>query len=135
MNTIIAKIKTLVKASYADIILIVAIALITFTSFRFGQMSSDSNPKKAIVFKEAPEGYSKIPELGSKPSKITYEKSISTLDISKEPVYASKKSKNKYFHYKSCPSFKQLSQTNLITFLNASDAISKGYTQAPNCNL
>lgn len=134
MHSIISNIIRIVKDKHLDIILALMIATITYTSFRFGQISSSSLEKKAIVFSEAPEGYEKIPALGSKPDiKTNTTKAKPKIDISTEPVYASKRSKNKYYHYSSCPSFKQLSKANLLTFINSEQARANGFNLAPNC--
>lgn len=136
MELIIAKIKRIVKGNIGDILLSLLIILITVSSFRFGQIYDKDNVKTPVVFKEAPEGYAKIPVLGSKPQKDDKNSHYSGISrsLDNEQVFASKKSKNKYFHYKNCPSFKQLSQANLLTFSNYKEAQSKGYSQAPNCN-
>ncbi len=122
----IAKLINFVKAHQTDIVLALAIILITAISFNLGKASSLNGQKAQIkITGEMQNGQS--PEnknsLNSKPSALN----------PNPMVVASKNSKGKLYHFTYCPGASMIAEKNKITFPNEAAAIAAGYTLAGNC--
>lgn len=128
----LAKFLQLVKIYQADIILALAVVLISVTAFNLGKISAINKAKTPITITEPGDGvqgsgYSQRPgdskSMNPKPS---------TLNPT-SPVVASKNSTGKLYHFPWCSSGSKIAEKNKITFATEAAAISAGYTLAGNC--
>ncbi len=124
----LAKLLNLVKTYQADIVLAIAIVLITVTSFNLGKISASSNRKLPITttqpWEEARGSASGLETEITKTSPV-----LNTATL----VVASKASKSKVYHYPWCSSGSNIAEKNKITFESEAAAIATGYTLAGNC--
>ncbi len=114
-----------VKTYQADIILALAVILISITAFNLGKISVSNQQKAQLTITEQNVTNTSIPtnnnfEKRAKLNADTY-------------VIASKNSTAKVYHFPWCASGSKISEKNKITFANETEAISAGYTLASNC--
>lgn len=107
-----------IKQNQADVILTIAVALISITSFNLGKISANQQKKIPITITQ-PES---TDSLNTKPS---------TLNAAS--VVASKASKSKVYHFPWCAGASNIAEKNKITFASEVAAISANYTLASNC--
>lgn len=127
------KLIKLIKLYQADIILAIAVVLISITAFNLGKISAFKQQKTPITITE--------PQIANKPETGGYSKpgvpksSLATRiqKLETNPVVASKKSTGKVYHFSWCPGASKISDKNKITFANEAAAITAGYTLAGNC--
>ena len=112
------------KQYQADVILALAVILISVTAFNLGRISA-LNKQKAQITITQPE--SRIQNLGSN------QKSEPVNSLNAGPVIASKNSSGKLYHFPWCSSASKIADKNKITFATETAAISAGYTLAGNC--
>ena len=114
-----------IKTHQSDIILVVAIALISAISFNLGKMSVLTGRKASIELVGGENASQAANANGTTASQMA---------VKKDPtVVASKNSKNKLYHFTWCPGASQIAEKNKITFSNEAAAITAGYTLAGNC--
>src|SRR3989344_5880718 len=126
MNSILAKILSIVKLHQKDIFLGFCIVLISIIGFNLGQINA----------------------LQKTPIKITGEANVyqatagNSILINKKPipaqlkdprVVASKASTTKKYHFTYCPGAKQIKESNKLWFETDVAAQKVGYTLAGNC--
>lgn len=119
-----------VKIHQTDTVLVIAIALITITSYNLGKISVSRNSKTPVTILE-PDNFQDIvrPDVGEG----SLPKNPSTTLRVNQPVLVSKKSKSKLYHFTWCPGAGQIAEANKLTFTNEQAAITAGYTLAGNC--
>lgn len=126
----LSKLFNFIKIHQNDAVLVVAIVLITITSYNLGKISVFHNSKTPVTILE-PDNSQDIVRLdvgeGSLP------KNPSTTLRVNQPVLVSKKSKSKLYHFTWCPGAGQITEANKLTFANEQAAITAGYTLAGNC--
>ncbi len=113
----LAKFFQLIKLRQSDIVLAVAVILITIISFNLGKISSLNGQKAQI----------KVTGGENAPQTTSY--SLPT----NLPVVASKNSKGKLYYFSWCSGALKIAEKNKITFPNETAAIAAGYTLAGNC--
>ena len=118
----LSKLLNFVKTYQSDIILTVAIILITLVSFNLGKISALNSQKAQIKIMggESTRGARVI---------LT----PATPAMRDQTVVASKNSKGKLYHFTYCPGASMIAEKNKITFPNEVAAIAAGYTLAGNC--
>jgi hypothetical protein len=119
----IAKFIKLVKTHQADMVLVVAIVLISITSFNLGKMSVLKASKPSLTITQ-PENLAQIGVKSSTSPKPT--------PIRDQTVVASKNSK--LYHFTYCPGASKIADKNKLTFPNETAALAAGLTLAGNCN-
>ncbi len=111
-----------------DVVLVLAVVLITITSYNFGKIMAFQSLKTPIKISELnlPQdivrhtiGDSGTPKPETTPKDQT--------------VVASKKSNPKLYHFTWCPGASKIAIRNKVTFINEATAIAAGYTLAGNC--
>jgi hypothetical protein len=121
-KNIITKLTAIVKANQQEIILALAVSLITITSYNLGKISAFNSLKTPI----------KITQEGSEVA----DPALGTPEANKaqDPtVVASKNSKSKLYHFTWCSGASRIAAQNKISFPNEAAAIAAGYTLAGNC--
>lgn len=126
MPIILTKIKELVKILKSEILLVLAIILISATSYNLGKISAIKNIKTPITLKQDSVNFAT--EL-----KSNYTGTSSGVGDSNRQVFASKKSKAKLYHFSWCPGASKIASQNKLTFVTEAAAISAGFTLAGNC--
>jgi hypothetical protein len=116
------------KDYQSDIIIAVAVILMTYTGYNVGKLVAFNSLKTEISVENPIKSNDIVRHDGGVVSSSTSPK---TDDIS---VVASSKSKSKLYHFKWCPGAGQISPANLLTFRTESDAIAAGYKLASNCS-
>src|SRR3989344_3380445 len=101
----------------------ITIILVALLSFGIGRLTSVGNSEPIKIEHDT--------SLTSKTSQTA--SVVSSLTIPKGSVVASKNGKK--YHYPSCPSAKQISEKNKITFASPVAADASGYTLASNCKV
>ncbi len=124
----LTKIIKFIKSYQSDIILVVAVVLISITSFNLGKISAFHNKKPPVTITEQRDTGAQIIQ-----DKDRKESSAAIKDFANEPVVVSKKSSGKLYHFSWCPGASKISEKNKLTFANETAAISAGYTLASNC--
>jgi hypothetical protein len=119
----IAKFIKLVKTHKADIVLVIAIVLISITSFNLGKMSMLKTSKPPLTVTQ-PQNMAQISSKSPTSPKPT--------PVRDQTVVASKNSK--LYHFTYCPGASKIADKNKLTFPNEAAAISAGLTLASNCN-
>src|SRR3989344_9451229 len=125
----IAKILAFVKAHHSDITLAICIVLITIISFNMGRASVIGQSEGAGIAGPQTSTASRTAPRVS----ITPKKPAPTRDVTNEPVYASKSSSSKVYHFSWCSGASKITDKNKLAFPNESAAIAAGYTLAGNC--
>jgi len=115
------------KTYQADLILALAVILISITAFNMGKISVLNKQKAQITITEPPNN--KRPFDAGDDSTLNAKRS--TLNASS--VIASKNSTSKLYHFPWCASGYKISEKNKITFATEAAAISAGYILAGNC--
>lgn len=119
------------KTYQADVILVIAIVLISITAFNLGKISVLNQKKTPIT----------ITEPGDRVQGIGYNQKSEDNLLNPRPstpnpnssVVASKNSTSKIYHFPWCPSASKIADKNKLTFATEATAISAGYTLAGNC--
>lgn len=117
----LAKFINFVKTYQSDIVLAIAIVLISVTSFNIGKLSVAGNKKTPITVTEP-----KTAQVGSQLEPKTY-------NLKPSFVVASKASKSRVYHFLWCSGASRIAEKNKITFPNEAAALAAGYTLAGNC--
>jgi hypothetical protein len=118
----LSKLIPLVKAKQSELVLCVAVALITVISFNLGKISAVNSQKTPVTIK----GEESTGQSGSTKGTLAPAAKDQT-------VVASKNSKGKLYHFTWCSGASQIAEKNKITFTNEAAAIAAGYTLAGNC--
>jgi len=113
----LSKLFQFVKANQSDIILAVAVILISVISFNLGKASALNGQKAQIKI------------TGGENALQTTNYSLPT----NPSVVASKNSKGKLYHFTYCPGASMIAEKNKIIFPNEAAAIAAGYILAGNC--
>ena len=120
-----------IKTYQADIVLALAVVLISTTAFNLGKISAIKGQKAQITITQ-PE--SKVQGLGSnQKSELVNSLNAKPYTLSVSPVVASKNSTGKVYHFPWCSSASKIAEKNKITFATEAAAILAGYTLAGNC--
>ena len=125
----LAKFIELVKRYQADIVLAVAIILITITSYNVGKIIAYRSIKTPLTITDPQDIVRREMGQGSNQA-ANIQSAASPRDLT---VVASKKSSSKLYHFTWCPGAKQIAAANKLTFVNEAAAIGTGYTLAGNC--
>ena len=125
---IIAKLIKLSKLYQQDIVLVIAVALITIISFNTGKIYGTANLKNSIRVIKGQETTNASPN--TPPSDEEIIRTSAKADLR---VVASKSSMSKKYHFLWCPSAEKIKEENKIYFSSDQEAESRGYTLAGNC--
>lgn len=106
------------KQYQADIILTLAIVLISIMAFNLGKISATKQQHTPLTITEPVN-----PGISDENGQARAE----------TEVVASKASKSKLYHFPWCASGSKISDKNKVTFATEAAAISAGYTLAGNC--
>lgn len=120
--SMLSKLLNFVKIHQPDIILGVAIIMITIISFNLGKISALNNQRAQIKITGG--------EDAGDIRDVTVPKTTPMRD---QTVVASKNSKGKLYHFTWCPGASQIAEKNKMTFANETAAIAAGFTLAGNC--
>jgi hypothetical protein len=122
------KVIKFLKEYQSDIIVVIAVALMTYIGYNVGKITAFNSMKTPITITN-PDSANNIvrPDGGI----TTTTPNLAKTDLS---VVASSKSTGKLYHFKWCPGAAQISPANLLTFSNEAAAIAAGYKLASNCN-
>jgi hypothetical protein len=118
----LTKIFEFVKTYQSDIIIAVAVVLMTYTGYNVGKMVAFNSLKTPVTVQKG--------NMTANISGAGETTSPKHVDLS---VVASKKSTTHLYHFKWCSGASQISSANLLTFPTESAAISAGYKLASNC--
>lgn len=121
----LSKLIQFVKANQSEIVLGIAIVMISAISFNLGKISALNNQKTPIKIT----GGENIGQAGS----VGNASGPQITPVRNQTVVASKSSKGKLYHFTWCPGASQIAEKNKITFPNEAAAITAGYTLAGNC--
>lgn len=124
LGGIVTKISNGVKTYQSDIVLAMAVILISIISFNLGKISALRDIKTPVAITE-PANMTETSTKASSPLKPAL--------IRDQSVIASKQSKNKVYHFSWCPGASKIAERNKITFTAETAAIAAGYTLAGNC--
>jgi hypothetical protein len=127
-NSILTQILKRVKFSGSDTILAVSVVLMIVISFNLGKLSANNNSKTPITVSQ--QNAAKQANLLSQANKNT---SAIAKDYTTTPVYASKNSKDKLYHFPWCSGASKIAEKNKLTFTNEATAKATGYSLAGNC--
>ena len=125
----LAKFLKIVKIYQSDIVLAIAVVLISVAAFNLGKASTLNKQKAQIIIKEplTASGLENKTAVENKKLKVGSERSAVT------SVVASKNSTGKVYHFPWCSSASKIADKNKITFATEALAIAAGYTLAGNC--
>lgn len=123
----LSKLIQFIKTHQADLVLTIAVILISVISFNLGRISSFKSQKTPITVTEPSDSL----VVGVAQDKKSVPKSIQHGDLT---VAASKKSSAKVYHFSWCPGASKIAAKNKVTFPNEAAAITAGYTLASNCS-
>lgn len=123
-NRLFELLKGGVKQYQSDIILVIAIVLISATSFNLGKISALRNIKTPVTITQTREANIFTSQ---KPSAA-----IQPTVIRDQTIVASKNSK--LYHFTWCPGAVKIADKNKLTFINEAAAIAAGLTLAGNCS-
>ncbi len=121
-ENIITKVLNKIRANWSEIVLGIAVVLITVISFNLGKISAISGQKAQINITGG--------ENAGQPGDTRNTLAPAARD---QTVVASKNSKGKLYHFTWCSGASQIAEKNKITFTNEATAIAAGYTLAGNC--
>src|SRR3989338_7262575 len=120
-----------IKQYQADVVIAVAVVLLSITAFNLGKVSVLNKGKTPITITQpvnsqqaTVNGGEMIQNQKLKPS---------TYNLTHGSIVASKNSTSKVYHFPWCPSASKISDKNKITFASEAAAISAGYALASNC--
>lgn len=116
----LSKLFNLIKNHQPDVVLTLAVILITVTSYNLGKISAFQSLKTPVTISEPNTGNMVRPQAGES-------------ELPNSAVVVSKKSKSKLYHFTWCPGAGQIAEANKLTFTNEQAAIAAGYTRAGNC--
>jgi hypothetical protein len=122
----LSKLIQFVKTNQSEVVLGIAVVLITVISFNLGKISALNSQKKPI---QIVGGESARQEQAAD---VTNGSVLKTMPQD-QTVVASKNSKSKLYHFTWCPGASQIADKNKIVFPNEAAAIAAGYTLAGNC--
>lgn len=125
------KILKLLKQYQADIILAIAIILISITAFNLGKISVLKQERTPITITEPVNSRQAIGNNGNVIQNSKLEPS--TYNLTPSSVVASKNSTSKVYHFPWCPSASKIADKNKLTFATEAAAISAGFILAGNC--
>ncbi len=118
----LSKLIQFVKAKQSEVILCIAIVLITIISFNLGKTSAINGQKTPITI------------IGGENAGQPGDTRGTPVPVARDQtVVASKNSKGKLYHFSWCSGASQIAEKNKITFSNEAAAIAAGYTLAGNC--
>jgi hypothetical protein len=121
----LSKLLNFIKTNQSEIILGIAVILITVISFNLGKISTTNGQKAQIKIT----GGENARRAGDT-SNVSVPNPAPARD---QTVVASKMSKGKLYHFTWCPGASQIAEKNKIIFANEAAAIAAGYTLAGNC--
>ena len=114
------------KQYQAELILALAVILISVTAFNMGKMSVLKQQKATLTITG--------PGTAADSRKtVDSGNNENQAPLNAGPVIASKNSTSKVYHFPWCASGSKISEKNKITFTDEAAAISAGYTLAGNC--
>jgi|SRR3989344_457261 len=119
------------KTYQPDIILAIAIVLISITAFNLGKISVLNQQKTPITITEP--GIANGQGTMNSKSGIVNSKPTTSNQKLETRVVVSKNSTSKVYHFPWCPSASKIADKNKLTFATEATAISAGYTLAGNC--
>lgn len=125
----LTKFLKLVKQRQANIVLAVAVVLISLLSFQAGKIYTlrlFSGTEPVLTLAPMSDLFSPTPASAGGLAK-------SSPNLKESSVIASKNGSTKLFHYPWCPGATKISEKNKISFVNEAAAIAAGYTLASNC--
>jgi|SRR3989344_1912346 len=120
---IISKFLEFIKSKQSEIVLTVAVILITTISFQSGKIFALKNFNKPLVIKDPPTAIS-----SNKKSQSTNLTTNSKID---SQIIASKNST--VYHFSWCSGAQRIKAENKIVFASEQEAQSRGYSLASNC--
>lgn len=116
------------KDYQSDIVIVIAVALMTYIGYNVGQITAFNSIKTPITITNPGSAADIVrPDGGI----VTATPNSTKTDLS---VVASSKSAGKLYHFKWCPGASQISPANLLTFPTEAAAIAAGYKLASNCS-
>lgn len=127
------KLNKFLKTYQSDIVLALAVVLISVTAFNLGKLSVSGDKKFPITITE-PDYSDQV--LGSS-GKIGDQKNLKpeTRNLnSANSVVASKASKSRVYHFPWCSGASRIAEKNKLTFPTEAAALAAGYTLAGNCS-
>ena len=119
-----------VKTYQSDIVLAIAIVLISVTAFNMGKISVSGDKKSPITITEpVTSGQFTVDSEKQKDSNLK----PNTQNPKPSFVVASKASKSKLYHFPWCSGASRIAEKNKLTFPTEIAALAAGYTLAGNC--
>lgn len=127
-KSILTRILEKVKFNRSDVILAISVVLMVIISFNLGKLVANRDLETPInVYQQnASKQVNLSAQIGG--NIIT-----PTKDYANIPVYASKNSKGKLYHFGWCPGVLMIAEKNKLTFANENTAKTAGYSLASNC--
>ena len=119
------------KTYQADIILAIAVILISITSFNLGKISAHQQKKTPISITE-PNSTNRLGTESGNAENFGLPNAKHPM-LNAVSVVASRASKSKVYHFPWCAGVSSIADKNKITFTSEVAAISAGYTLASNC--
>lgn len=143
-NTNIAmltKFFNLVKSHHADIVLAIAIGLISLTSFNLGKISAYNHQKKPLTITEPVNSRQSTARAGQfdkysikQNTGLAEEDRGQARNILKNEKTIVGSKKSRLYHFAWCIGSFKISAKNKVVFANEAAALAAGYTLASNCN-
>ena len=123
----LTKLYNLIKSHPADTLLVIAVILLTITSYNLGKIAAFRSLKTPIAVYEGTNQQNIVrPEAGERVA-------VPSPTPRDETVVASKKSKSMLYHFSWCSGAKAIADANRLTFSTETAAIAAGYSLAGNC--
>ncbi len=119
---ILPKLIKFCKLYQQDVVLVIAIFLITLISFNAGRIYGTTNLKNSLKITGNDESAQNLPS--------NNENTKSAVDLR---VVASKNSTSQKYHFLWCPGAQKINESNKIYFSSEIEARGRGYTLAGNC--
>lgn len=129
----LTKIIKFVKTYQSDIVLALAIVLISVTAFNLGKLSVANDKKFPITITESNTANS-LGAINGGDNTGSKKLAPRTYNPSPSFVVASKASKSRVYHFPWCSGASRISEKNKITFPTEATALAAGYTLAGNCS-
>lgn len=117
-----------VKFNKSDILLAVSVVLMVVVSFNLGKLAANNGSQTPITVSQ---------QNAAKQANLSVQMGGNVVapvkDYTNIPVYASKNSKGKLYHFGWCPGMSMIADKNKLTFSNENAAKAAGYSLASNC--
>lgn len=134
-SNIVTRLLSKVKFDKSDIILTISVVIMVIISFNLGKTVAFKEAKTPVsVYQQDESG--QLNRLVGQSAQIGNKIAAPTpvpKDYSNTPVYASKNSTGKLYHFPWCSSANSIAEKNKITFVNETAAKVAGYSLAGNC--